>query len=73
MNINVIYSEFFIEYLYIDLYDLAIMSTIMIGAILMHLKVKDPIKKLIPAITMLTMYSMIFSHYILQLNNTLVF
>ena len=42
----------------------AIMSLIMVGAILMHLKVNDPFKKSVPAITMLTLYSIIFLNYI---------
>ena len=42
------------------LYGSAIMSIIMIGAILMHLKVNDPFKKSIPAIIMLAMYSIVF-------------
>ena len=46
-------------------YGAAIMSLIMIGAILMHLKVNDPFKKSIPAVTMLTLYSIIFLNYIL--------
>ena len=46
-------------------YGSAIMSIIMIGAILMHLKVNDPFKKSIPAITMLAFYSIIFLNYIL--------
>ena len=46
-------------------YGAAIMSLIMIGAILMHLKVNDPFKKSIPAITMLAFYSIIFLNYIL--------
>jgi len=46
-------------------YGAAIMSIIMIGAILMHLKVNDPFKKSIPAVTMLTLYSIIFLNYIL--------
>ena len=46
-------------------YGSAIMSLIMIGAILMHLKVNDPFKKSIPAVTMLTLYSIIFLNYIL--------
>ena len=50
---------------YSDLYGAGIMSIIMIGAILMHLKVNDPMKKSIPAITMLTMYSIIFLNYFL--------
>tara|TARA_B100001758_G_C18388040_1_gene601278 strand:- start:411 stop:785 length:375 start_codon:yes stop_codon:yes gene_type:complete len=44
----------------LDFYGAAIMSLIMIGAILMHLKVNDPFKKSIPAITMLVMYAIIF-------------
>ena len=50
---------------YSDFYGAGIMSIIMIGAILMHLKVNDPMKKSIPAITMLTMYSIIFLNYFL--------
>ena len=46
-------------------YGSAIMSLIMIGAILMHLKVNDPFKKSIPAIAMLAFYSIIFLNYIL--------
>lgn len=46
-------------------YGSAIMSIIMIGAILMHLKVNDPFKKSVPAISMLTMYSIIFLNYFL--------
>jgi len=46
-------------------YGAAIMSLIMIGAILMHLKVNDPFKKSIPAVAMLTLYSIIFLNYIL--------
>ena len=46
-------------------YGSAIMSLIMIGAILMHLKVNDPFKKSLPAISMLTMYSVIFLNYFL--------
>ena len=46
-------------------YGAAIMSLIMIGAILMHLKVNDPFKKSIPAIAMLAFYSIIFLNYIL--------
>ena len=46
-------------------YGAAIMSLIMIGAILMHLKVNDPFKKSIPAITMLALYCIIFLNYIL--------
>jgi len=61
--------SFFIKDVYnldelISLYGSAIMSLIMFGAILMHIKTKDPIKKSIPAITMLTIYSIIFFHYI---------
>ena len=47
-----------------NFYGSAIMSLIMIGAILMHLKVNDSFKKSMPAITMLSMYSIIFLHYI---------
>ena len=43
----------------------AVMSLIMIGAILMHVKVNDPLKKSIPALTMLTLYSLIIFNYIL--------
>ena len=50
---------------YSDFYGAGIMSIIMMGAILMHLKVNDPMKKSIPAITMLTMYSIIFLNYFL--------
>ncbi len=46
-------------------YGSAIMSIIMIGAILMHLKANDPFKKSVPAISMLTMYSIIFLNYFL--------
>ena len=46
-------------------YGSAIMSLIMIGAILMHLKVNDPFKKSMPAIAMLAFYSIIFLNYIL--------
>jgi hypothetical protein len=46
-------------------YGAALMSTIMIGAILMHVKVNDPLKKSIPAITMLALYSIVFLNYIL--------
>ena len=46
-------------------YGAAIMSLIMIVAILMHLKVNDPFKKSIPAIAMLAFYSIIFLNYIL--------
>lgn len=46
-------------------YGAAIMSLIMIGAIFMHLKVNDPFKKSIPAVTMLALYSIIFLNYIL--------
>ena len=46
-------------------YGSAIMSLIMIGAIFMHLKVNDPFKKSVPAISMLTMYSIIFLNYFL--------
>ena len=46
-------------------YGAIIMSLIMIGAILMHLKVNDPFKKSIPAIIMLTFYSVIFLNNIL--------
>ena len=46
-------------------YGAAIMSLIMIGAILMHLKANDPFKKSVPAISMLTMYSIIFLNYFL--------
>ena len=46
-------------------YGSAIMSLIMMGAILMHLKVNDPFKKSVPAISMLTMYSIIFLNYFL--------
>lgn len=48
----------------ISLYGSATMSLIMFGAILMHVKNQDPIKKSFPAITMLTMYSIIFFYYI---------
>ena len=61
--------SFFIKDVYnldelIGLYGSAIMSLIMFGAILMHVKTQDPIKKSFPAITMLTMYSIIFFYYI---------
>ena len=46
-------------------YGSGIMSLIMIGAIFMHLKVNDPFKKSVPAISMLTMYSIIFLNYFL--------
>ena len=46
-------------------YGSAIMSLIMIGAIFMHLKVNDPFKKSVPAISMLAMYSIIFFNYFL--------
>ena len=46
-------------------YGAAIMSLIMIGAIFMHLKVNDPFKKSIPAVTMLALYTIIFLNYIL--------
>ena len=46
-------------------YASVIMSLIMIGAILMHIKVNDPFKKSVPAITMLTLYSIIILNYIL--------
>lgn len=49
----------------IDFYGAATMSLIMIGAIIMHIKVNDPFKKSMPAITMLTMYSIIFMSYLL--------
>ena len=65
ISILFIVSFFIDDVSILDLYGAAIMSTIMIGAILMHLKIKDPIKKSIPAITMLTMYSIIFLNYIL--------
>ena len=46
-------------------YASVIMSLIMIGAILMHIKVNDPFKKSVPAITMLTLYSIIILNYFL--------
>ena len=46
-------------------YASVVMSLIMIGAILMHIKVNDPFKKSVPAITMLTLYSIIILNYIL--------
>ena len=59
----------FSEYLnmldYAVFYGAAIMSLIMIGAIFMHLKVNDPFKKSIPAVTMLALYTIIFLNYIL--------
>ena len=51
-NINILY--------FANFYGAAIMSIIMTGAILMHLKVNDPFKKSIPAIIMLAMYSIVF-------------
>ncbi len=45
-------------------YASVVMSLIMIGAILMHIKVNDPFKKSVPAITMLTLYSIIILNYI---------
>ena len=65
ISVLFIVSFFIADMSTLDLYGSAIMSTIMIGAILMHLKLKDPIKKSIPAITMFTMYSIIFLNYIL--------
>ena len=56
---------------YVNMLDIAvfygsgIMSLIMLGAIFMHLKVNDPFKKSIPAISMLALYSIIFLNYIL--------
>lgn len=49
---------------FIEFYGAIIMSLIMTGAILMHLKVKDPINKSIPALIMLTMYLLIFINYV---------
>jgi len=46
-------------------YASVVMSLIMIGAILMHIKVNDPFKKSVPAITMLTLYSIIILNYFL--------
>ena len=46
-------------------YASVVMSLIMIGAILMHIKVNDPFKKSVPAITMLTLYSIIILNHIL--------
>ena len=45
-------------------YASVVMSLIMIGSILMHIKVNDPFKKSVPAITMLTLYSIIILNYI---------
>ena len=46
-------------------YASVVMSLIMIGAILMHIKVNDPFKKSVPAIIMLTLYSIIILNYFL--------
>ena len=46
-------------------YASVVMSLIMIGAILMHIKVNDPFKKSFPAISMLILYSIIILNYFL--------
>ena len=41
-------------------YNLWLLSVLMFGAVLMHLKVKDPIKKSYPALSILFMIALIF-------------
>ena len=62
--ISLFINDIYIIKDFIELYGSIIMSFIMTAAIFMHFKIKDPIKKSIPALIMLTMYLLIIIVFI---------